>query len=177
MSLRVALVVPTIAAALLSGCGSTHSGASKPISPMDPAGAVVTSVATHTAGSSLDLQRVVVRISSRTVTATFSSYRDLSLTKFRRPRCDAAGVTWPSRSITLAIPSYYQPNSGRRVASSQISVKQINSRTVQLAAPRAAFGQTLQTTDPWRAYAAGPNCPPMMVELEWVPGTGLVHPT
>lgn len=179
MNLRSAFISVSVGAVfVLAGCGSSTEAAHGPNDLPGPAETAMTSsIVAEGHGAALDLRKVTVRVDSRTVTVTFTSFGPLTLNEFTKPHCAAAGVTWPERKISLVVPSYFQPNDNPSVKVADVTAAQVGKKSITVVAPRAAFPEAFRSGDAWRSYSSGPLCPPMDNELGFLPASGEVHPS
>lgn len=162
--LAIPVLLLTVAAACtaashaMPATGSLHSAGS-------PEG-TITSVATVHRNPMpvypMELRRVVLKTSSTTVVATFTTFDAMEPRWLKPPECGQVGIGFQRQDLDL-LSSRLRTYEGDSHAVSQdnVTVRLLNSHTIRLSVPRSALGEGFSATEPWLGFAVGYGCPPM----------------
>lgn len=133
-----------------------------------PVGSPVSTVAHGTRSSEpLNVRRVVVESWEDRVTITFVMYSATDPTLLQAPWCGSLAVTFLRQRRTVGSPSRITtPDPGSSVV---VEASAVSPRILRMTLPRSVLGHAFSATEPWRAAAIGPACPPFNVNIEQLP--------
>ncbi len=170
------LVVAATAACTATGDASHQTGSPHPAgSPQETVTSVATVRRNPTPVYAIELRRVVLRTSSRTVVATFTTFDAIKPIWLKPPECGQVGIGFQQQDLDL-LSSRLRTYEGDSQAVNQdnVTVRLLNSHTIRLSVPRAALGEGFSATEPWLGFAVGYGCPPLNGGLSQ---TDVVTPT